>query len=159
MLIRLIRCELPSPDFRHETRPVKPMFDARKINPTRLPETVLAKWSAEILDEGFVPFPKRLLRCLVRLFGQAGSLAHLALILAVVDYKRPQLSRLPSADYLAFICGLSPKQFKENLTALKKKGWVSVHGDDSALDVNIDGAMEQILKLTAPDQSPRDRPT
>jgi len=127
------------------------MLERHQIEPERLPGVVVAKWNAEVLSEGFIPFPKRLLRCLPKLFQGQHALEHLAVILAVVDYKRPQLNRPPSAEYLAFIAGMETELFNRRIDELKAQGRVVVQGTDVAIDVNLEPFIEEIMKATQDD--------
>ena len=124
------------------------MLERQEIQRSRLPGVVVAKWDAEVLSEGFTPIPKRLLRCLPQLFQGGHALEHLAAILAVVDYRRPQLNRPPSVEYLAFIAGMTTERFKKRLSELEAKGWITVDGTDAALDVNIDPFLKEIMNAT-----------
>lgn len=121
------------------------MLQRQKIEPNRLPEVLVAKWGSAVLCEGFTPLPKRLLRCLPLVFRGQHALEHLAVILAVVDYRRPNLQRPPSVDFLAFIAGMPPKRLKKRLGELKTKGWITMDGTDDALDVNIEPFFKVIL--------------
>ena len=68
----------------------------------------------------------------------------LQVLLAVVDFKRPNLSRYPSAAYLAFVAGLSVDEFDETLKRLEEKGYVRVSGDNNGLDISIAGLLSAI---------------
>jgi len=124
------------------------MFERQQIEAGRLPGVVLAKWNAEVLSEGFTPVPKRLLRCLPQLFRGRHVLEHLAVILAVVDYRRPQLSRPPSVEYLSFIAGMTPEKFKKRISELEMKGCITVDGCDAAFDVGIEPFLKEIIHAT-----------
>lgn len=125
------------------------MLEPRKLDTTKLPEAVLAKWSPVLLDEGFVPFPKRLLRCLCSVLKSEQGMEELAVLLAIADYKRPNLLRPPSAEYLAFTAGLDQKRFKEVLINLEKRKWITADGNDSALNVDFQGFMNEVAHLTS----------
>ncbi|RIK69439.1 MAG: hypothetical protein DCC66_08720 [Planctomycetota bacterium] len=58
------------------------------------------------------------------------GLDHLAAVLAIVGYKRPNLTRLPSLDYLAFTAGLSDDKFRTCLQALGRRKLVTTAGTD-----------------------------
>lgn len=115
-----------------------------------MPPVLRAKWDDEVLNEGFVPFPKRLLRAIPHLFPENHDVAELAALLAVVDYRRPNLRNLPSTRYLAFVAGLGPKQFKRILTNLEAKNWIETEGSDEEIDVTLSGFFEAI-KEAAPE--------
>jgi len=124
------------------------MFERQKLDPKRIPEVVKHKWGAKVLDEGFIALPKRLLRCLPEVIQGPHALEHLAVILAVVDYKRPKQVRPPSVDYLAFIAGMPAEMFKERLKELEAKQWLITNGTDADLDVKIEPFVEEVMKLT-----------
>lgn len=125
-------------------------FVRKKIDPEKLKPEVTAKWSKTVLDEGFVPFPKRLLRSMHKLFSGPKGVQELAVLLAIVDYRRKNLSRSPSIEYLAFTAGLTRKRFREILEKLEEKGWVQVENRprEGAIDITIDGFEEEIEDLT-----------
>lgn len=127
------------------------MLERKKIPRDKIPEVVTAKWSADVLDEGFVPVPKRLIRCISTLFVGQDALAHLAVILAIADYRRPSLSRPPSPEYLAFTAGMDTAIFVKHLEELKGRGLVSFEADENALDVEIEALLQEIVRLT-PDE-------
>lgn len=124
------------------------MIIRKKIETKNLPEAAKAKWSAESLDEGFVPFPKRLLRCLPRIFDGKHALEDLAVVLAVVDYRRPNLARPPSMEFLAFVAGMDMDGFEARVDELTKKGWLTRSGPNEAVTIEIDGLLEKIVKET-----------
>ena len=119
-------------------------FTRQYVSSAKLPPQVVEKWSASVLAEGFVPFPKKLLRCLHRLFPGAEAAKELAVLLAVVDFKRPNLTRLPSLAYLAFIAGLDEQEFKAVLNRLKEKGFVRISGHDDGLDISLTEFLETV---------------
>lgn len=121
-------------------------FERRRIH--NLPPNVVYKWSEHVLDEGFIPFPKRLVRCLPRLFAQQGSVGDLQVILAIVDYARPNLTRRPSYDYLAFNAGMTVPIFKDHVQEMEKRGWIRTSGPDDAVEIGIDGLLQAIVRLT-----------
>ena len=107
---------------------------------------VAAKWSPDVLDDGFVPFPKRLLRSLTRLFTGDTGVANLAVVLAIADYKRDVPVPHPSVGVLAFAAGLTPEQFRERLTDLQERGLVEVWGTDEALRIDMKGLLKAIVR-------------
>jgi len=109
-------------------------------------ETVAAKWSANILDEGYVPVPKRLIRCLPKIFAGDGASEQLAVVLAIVDYRRPKLVRQPSLGYLAFVAGMDVSRFAEVLQDLETAGLLKVGGDERALTISLDGLIRRIQR-------------
>jgi hypothetical protein len=124
-------------------------FARRKIDVSRLPAAVRSKWPDDVLDEGFTPLPKRLLRTLSKIFPPAESIEELQVILAFVDYLRPELSRGPSLDFLAFTAGLEMERFLKVLHVLEERGWVKVTGSSQAIDLSqesLDGFMCKIAE-------------
>jgi hypothetical protein len=121
-------------------------FERRRVQ--NLPTVVVFKWSEPVLDEGYIPFPKRLLRCLPRLFSQQGSVGDLQVVLAIVDYARPNLTRPPSYDYLAFNAGMTVPVFKDHVEEMEKRGWLTASGPDDAVVIRIDGLLRAIVRLT-----------
>lgn len=110
----------------------------------KIPSRVVEKWSPSVLNEGFVPFPKKLLRAIHRIFRNDDSMKELAVILAVVDFKRPNLSRSPSLEYLAFLAGLEENEFKAALSRLEQKEYARVSADSEGLEISLDGLLKKI---------------
>ena len=119
-------------------------FQRQQIDTDRLPRQVVEKWSPTVLSEGFVPFPKRLVRCLHRIFPGGASMKELSVLLAIVDYKRPNLTRLPSLAYLAFLAGLDVDEFSTTLVHLENRGLVQVGGNREGLDITLNGLLQTI---------------
>ncbi len=124
-------------------------FERQRVAASSLTPVLLEKWPGKVLVEGFVPFPKRLLRGLSGLFGGRPEAEQLAVLLAIVDYRRPRVSRPPSTEYLAFLAGLSVERFEKRLRELDRKGWVSVRRTKAGLSVDLAGFLEA-LKEAAP---------
>jgi hypothetical protein len=128
------------------------MFDRQQVH--GLPATTEAKWNADVLDEGFVPLPKRLLRSLGTIFVGSTAIDDLRAVLAVVDYRRPKLQHPPSLDYLAFIAGLSNEDMTAALDRLRDRGLITIEGTQSHLDVGIEPVLGAIMSATS-DHPPR----
>lgn len=124
-------------------------FERRKVE--NVPQIISYKWSPSVVDEGYIPFPKRLLRCLSRLINDTRDIQ---VILAIVDYARPNLTRPPSYDYLAFNAGLTVAAFKDRVDDLTRRGWLRVTGSDEAVTIRIDGLLREIEKATVEELSP-----
>jgi hypothetical protein len=107
-----------------------------------------SKWSPEVLNEGFVPFPKRLLRCLPKLFSGTGGVEKLATVLAIVDFQRGNLSRDPSPEYLAFVAGIAPENFERNLAQLVVEKLVMVEETETGLKISLQGLLNAIEEQT-----------
>lgn len=110
----------------------------------RLPPQIVQKWSETVLSEGFVPFPKKLLRCLHRVFQGPDSSKELAVVLAIVDFNRLRLTRLPSLAFLSFVAGLNQAEVQVILERLKQKTYVQIVGDSEGLDINLNGLLKVI---------------
>jgi len=107
---------------------------------------VVNKWSEATLAEGFVPFPKKLVRTLSRIFPDTHAMKELSVLLAVVDFKRPNLTRDTSVAFLAFLTGLSEEEFRAALASLEKKGLIQVSGDNQGLRISFQGLLDAVEK-------------
>lgn len=107
------------------------------------------KWSPEVLNEGFLAVPKRLIRCLPRLFKGASAIRQLQAVLAVADTKHARAARQPSLDYLAFIAGISPDEFRQALSELEAANLIKVSGDDTDLNVSLQPLLDSVMRETA----------
>ncbi len=112
------------------------------------------KWDEDLLAEGFTPFPKKLIRCIYRIFGGSLAFEHLAVVLAVVDYRRPNLTREPSLGFLSFNTGLSASTVMDCLHDLQQEGLLTISGDEEALSINPEKLCDRIRKEIA--QEPPD---
>ena len=126
-------------------------FERQKIDVTRLPDAVRHKWGADLLAEGFLPFPKTFLRTLSKVL-EGGDLELLQVILAIVDYDRPRLRSAPSAAYLAHLAGISEKQFMYRVADLVRMGLCESSGDADNLTVNLGRLKEKISALIAEEE-------
>jgi len=122
------------------------MFDRPYV--PRIPENVAFKWSANVLDEGFVPFPKRLLRCLGKCFAGDTAIDELRVVLAIVDYRRPRLPHPPSLEFLAFTADMEPQHFWTVLEGLKQKSLLNFEGTQAHLDVDLSPLLKKIEAFT-----------
>jgi hypothetical protein len=109
-----------------------------------MPQSLVEKWSPATLDEGFVPFPKKLLRAMHRLFIGVDSTKDIAALLAIVDFRRPNVTRRPSLAYLAFVSGLDEEQFRAALNRLEALGYIRVGGDFEGLDISLSGLLDAV---------------
>ncbi|HWW02605.1 MAG TPA: hypothetical protein VNZ64_23100 [Candidatus Acidoferrum sp.] len=121
-------------------------FERQYVDPARMPRQIVEKWSAGVLSEGFVPFPKKLVRALHRIFTGAESAKDIAAVLAIVDFRRPNLTRLPSLAFLAFLAGLSEEEFNSTLGRLQAAGYIRIEGDRSGLSISLTGLLDAIDK-------------
>jgi hypothetical protein len=117
-------------------------FQRQRIDTAKLPDALRTKWSASLLDEGFVPFPKKLVRTIHRIIHGPECAKDIAALFAVIDYKRPNLTRLPSLEYLAFVAGLSPDECRAALERLAGQSLITVKFDD---DIGVDVETDKLL--------------
>jgi hypothetical protein len=123
-------------------------FLRKRIDLSRLPARLTAKWPSPVLAEGFVPFPKLLLRCLPKIFAGKNAIEKLTVVLAIVDFQRDELYRDPSLEYLAFIAGMDSDDFKKFMIGLEKEGLISVEATETGLKVSLKGLLDKIEVLT-----------
>jgi len=107
------------------------------------------KWSYAVLSEGYIPMPKMFVRTLSRI---VGDIRDLQVVLAIVDFKRPNLTRQPSLKFLAFIAGLPEEVFETRLRQMNEKGWVLIGGNKDQMNVNLD----PLLKLVEDEAKKQD---
>ena len=105
----------------------------------QMPARIAAKWREDLLDEGFVPVAKRLIRCLPSVFRGSHALEQLAVVLSIIDYRRPGMTRAPSAGLLGFTAGMSPEDFMARLKELQTQGLIRVGGTPQALEIDLEG--------------------
>ena len=110
-----------------------------------MPLVLTTKWSEAVLDEGYVAFPKRLIRAARKLFSGPTGLEQLMVVLALVDYRRPNQLRFPSIGFLAFTAGIEPERFQERLNELVAAGYVQTTGNRDALRYELDGLYQAIV--------------
>ena len=130
-------------------------FHRQNIDPKnpRLSKAVF-KWSEDSLREGYTPLPKRFMRVLDRVFPEHFGFDHLKSLLAIVDYKRANLTRDASLDYLAFIAGQSPELFQKCVDDLVGEKLITYTGDpEDGLYFEI----ENLLKLVEKEADTQDK--
>lgn len=112
-------------------------------------DTYIAKWDRSVLREGFVPFPKRLMRCLREVFSGESSLGQLQIVLAISDSKRLGPFRPPTIDFLAYNAGMEVGEFQQYILELRREGLISVLDDDPKhFDVDLSPLLHRIETLT-----------
>lgn len=121
-------------------------FLRRKIGD--IPAVIQEKWPGRTCDEGYTPFPKRLIRCMDRIFVGEHAIRWLRIILAITDYIRPNMTRLPSIEFLAFTAGMTAEDLKAGIYEMAKLSWLSVSGSDEAVNIKIDGLVKLIEQFT-----------
>jgi hypothetical protein len=125
-------------------------FSRRKMTSAMKP-VLTAKWSEPVLDEGYIAFPKRLLRAAPKIFQGEHAMEQLAVALALADYMRPDLNRPPSLGFLAFSAGMEMERFQERLNELSDTGLVNVMGNRDAVKYSLEGLQQAILENSGED--------
>lgn len=124
---------------------------------SNIPDAVVAKWNKEVLDEGYIPFPKKLLRSMSEIWDKSPAIKELAIILSAVDFSRANYSQRPSKEYLAFVAGLDMEDFEEAYARLKKKRLIKVKrtlpsGEGEVkgvrLDISLEGLLNRVVEQT-----------
>jgi hypothetical protein len=133
---------------------VREHFQRQTIPPTRIPPLYRAKWPVGLLAEGFVPFPKTALRGVAKILEGPDAMAELVLLLAIIDFKRPSMSRDPSIEYLAFTTDVSVEEANCILTRLVEKGLVTATQGDRGLNIDAGGFFTKIASIALSDVSP-----
>lgn len=123
-------------------------FDRQTIDATKIPSAARHKWGDLILSEGFVPFPKTLLRTLLIVL-EGGDLELLQVVLAVIDYDRPNLRNYPSAAYLSHLAGMPEERFMHRVADLVRMGLAQMIGDAANLHVNLGPLKNKISAVLA----------
>jgi hypothetical protein len=137
----------------------KSLFFRQRVSAKALPPAVLSKWNEDVLDEGFVPLPKRLLRCLNEIFQGSDAIERVMVVMAIADYTRPNLTRGPSRDFLAFVSGLPLDRLNRTLDVLSKDGLITVNDkDNDELEVSMPGLLSKITALTSDTETSNDIP-
>jgi hypothetical protein len=126
-------------------------FVRRKVTAGTLKPVLTVKWSAAVLDEGYIVYPKRLLRAASRVFAGEHAVEHLTVVLALVDYLRPDMIRPPSVGFLAFSAGMEVERFQMRLDELVEAGLVKVLGNRDALKYTLEGLQQAILENSGED--------
>ena len=80
----------------------------------------------------------------------------LALLLAIIDFKRPSMTRDPSIEFLAFTIGFSVDETKRILSRLVDKGLVTEATGDRGLKIDTGGFFTKIASLTLSTIGPAD---
>ena len=76
---------------------------------------------------------------------------NLAVVLAIVDYERPGLTRGASMEFLAFIAGMGPERFDASVQELVHKRLLKRVGPDEAVSFDMEGLLRAIERNT-PDE-------
>jgi hypothetical protein len=119
-----------------------------------VPPPYVPKWSPAVLQEGFTPFPKRLMRCLSEVFTGENAIPKLQVIFAIADAKRSPKDgieyRPPTLGFLAYNVGMTEEQFEDYVWGLQTEGLVSVlDSDEKHFDVDLGPLLHKIEELTS----------
>ena len=118
--------------------------------PADMPAVLTYKWSGQVLDEGYIAFPKRLLRAAPKLFHGENALEQLTVALALVDYLRKD-NRAPSVGFLAFTAGMDPERFWSRLIELRDAQLITFGGSRDAMKYGVEGLQQAILENSGED--------
>ena len=114
-----------------------------------VPKVYIPKWDRETLAEGFVPFPKKLMRCLREVFEGEDVLGQLQVVLTIADAKRVN-GRPPTIDFLAYNAGMQLSDFTQQISNLLSQKLILVLDDNSKnFDVDLEPLLRKIKKLTS----------
>ncbi len=136
-------------------------FYRNTIDAKKLPGVIREKWreNVEILDEGVIPLPKRVMRILHRVLPATNRLECFQMLMAVIDFRRPAGRSLPSKDFLSFVSGLSLVELEEALDLLEKAHLINVTVVDGRLSVSIDGLVKKVMECTKTEKNEPIDPT
>lgn len=120
----------------------------RKKLAVEMPPALTFKWTKELLDEGYVAFPKRLIRAAPQIFTGEHAVEQLAVALTLVDYLRPDNSRPPSTGFLAFAAGMTAERFESRLRELVARGLVTWLGSREQVRFELHGLIRAIRQYS-----------
>jgi hypothetical protein len=110
-----------------------------------MPSVIRYKWGDESLKEGITSIPKRGLRVLSRIFIGEDGVEQLQVALTLVDYRRPNSNRLPTAAFLAFLSGLSEERFMIRLQQLHDRRLITFEIVRKAIKFNVNGLIDEMV--------------
>jgi hypothetical protein len=119
-------------------------FFRRKILVAKLPPQLRFKWGEPALDEGVTGIPIKLVRNLAKIFPDSDGVEQLQVALTLVDYRREDETRLPTAAFLAFLAGLSEEAFVGQLEKLKGHGLINYQLVRKAVSFDVTGLLRAI---------------
>lgn len=126
-------------------------FERQSIDPKKITPLLRHKWSPKVLEEGFIPFPKRLLRCAGGIFKGDHRLGQLRVVLAIVDYARPDVETRPTMRYLQFATGMTKARILECLDELEAAGLLTKLPTPMGLEIDYKPLVDKIVELTEED--------
>lgn len=69
-------------------------------------------------------------------------------MMAVVDYQRPNLMHPPSYKFLAFTAGMEEADFIKQAASMQERGLIKIDGIEEAINISIIPACKKIVELT-----------
>src|ERR1035441_8078925 len=93
-------------------------------------------------------FPSAKMRCMQRIFADGNCAKELAVVLAIADFKRPNLTRPPSLAYLSFLAGCDEGEFDATLRQLESKGYAHAVRTAEGVEVSLQGLLDAIQRQT-----------
>ncbi|MBC2596103.1 hypothetical protein H5P28_17685 [Ruficoccus amylovorans] len=86
-----------------------------------------------------------------------GALQDMSVLLAVIDYIRPDKNAVPSIEYVAYVSGLSIKETSESLKRLSQNGLITIEEVNDRLKIDTTPLLRAIeLAAEAYDTKPTD---
>lgn len=70
------------------------------------------------------------------------------MVLAIIDYRRPDMARGASIEFLAFNAGLTKERFLERVIDLEVRCLIRREGPDGAAKFQLTGLEEEIIAKT-----------
>lgn len=120
----------------------------QKLPTNSIPSSLTVKWPIQLLEEGYVPFPKTLVRCLHLLFMGPTAATDIAVVLVITDTFYLKRTRLPTPIFLSFLAGLSVEATMASLERLKALGYARVKASEEGLDIDLRGLWTRIEEAT-----------
>lgn len=84
-----------------------------------------------------------------QIFTGENGVEELAVVLAIIDYRRPNLTREPSLEFLAFIAGMDQELFEKRLGELETRKLLKVGGNKNEMNIDLSGLLKKIDALTS----------
>ena len=123
------------------------------VDPEKM-KVMIYKWGKkEVLDEGFVPIPKRFLRVMRAVLDSEKSLSDLRVILAIVDLRRPGDNSEFYISQLASIAGIKVELFIDRLKSLHAQRLLRVEfKDKTRVSIDIASLAKRIMMESDPEE-------
>jgi len=123
-----------------------PEYHRQNVDSYRLPENIRVKWPLGVLKEGFVPLPKTLIRTLGKILSGSDALDQFAVLMAVIDQKRPKAPATPTLQYLAFLTDLSPERTQSLLEQLRAIKLIHYADGPGGLSIDTTGLYQAVAE-------------